>query len=76
MQLSSARNRKLSLQSVQVTGDLVETNNSGRQLKIGQSCTIQVYFQPQMTGVQNGIITIKDNAFGTYQRVSLSGSGT
>jgi hypothetical protein len=76
VQLSSAGNRKLSISSVQVTGNFVETNNCGRQLKIGQSCTIQVYFQPQIIGVQNGIITIKDNALGTYQRVNLSGTGT
>jgi hypothetical protein len=76
VQLSSAGNRKLSVPSIQVTGNFVETNNCGRQLKIGQSCTIQVYFQPQATGVQNGTITIKDNALGTYQRVSLSGTGT
>jgi FG-GAP-like repeat len=76
VQLSSAGNRKLSVPSIQVIGNFVETNNCGRQLKIGQSCTIQVYFQPQATGVQNGTITIKDNALGTYQRVSLSGTGT
>lgn len=76
VQLSSAGNRKLSVSSIQVTGNFVEANNCGRQLKIGQSCTIQVYFQPQITGVQNGIITIKDNALGTYQRVALSGTGT
>ena len=76
VQLSSAGNRKLSVSSIQVTGNFVEANNCGRQLKIGQSCTIQVYFQPQITGAQNGIITIKDNALGTYQRVALSGTGT
>jgi hypothetical protein len=72
VQLSSAGNRKLSLQSIQITGDFVETNNCGRQLKIGQSCTIRVYFQPQMTGVQNGIITIKDNAAIALRFVGLS----
>ena len=76
VQLSNAGNKKLSVSSIQVTGNFVESNNCGHQLKIGQSCTIQVYFQPQMTGAQNGTITIKDNALGTYQRVSLSGTGT
>ena len=76
VQLSSAGNRKLSVSSIQVTDNFVEANNCGHQLKIGQSCTIQVYFQPQITGVQNGIITIKDNALGTYQRVALNGTGT
>jgi hypothetical protein len=76
VRLSSAGNSKLSLSSIQVTGNFVETNNCGHQLKIGQSCTIQVYFQPQILGVQKGIITIKDNALGTNQRVSLRGTGT
>lgn len=76
VQLSSAGNGTLSLSSIQVTGNFVESNNCGHQLKIGQSCTIQVYFQPQIVGVQNGMITIKDNALGTYQRVALSGTGT
>lgn len=75
-QFSNEGNRKLLLSSIQVTGNFVETNNCGQQLKIGQSCTIQVYFQPQIVGAQNGTIIIKDNALGTYQRVSLSGRGT
>jgi len=76
VQLTSAGNGKLSLSSIQVTGNFVETNNCGHHLTIGQSCTIQVYFQPQKTGLQSGTIAIKDNALGTYQRVALSGTGT
>ncbi len=76
VQFSNEGNRKLSISSIQITGNFIETNNCGYKLKIGQSCTIQVYFQPQIVGAQNGMITIKDNALGTYQRVSLSGTGT
>ena len=75
VQLSSAGNRKLSLSNIQVTGNFVVGDNCGHQLKIGQTCTIQVYFQPQTVGVQDGMITIIDNALGTYQRVALSGRG-
>lgn len=42
----------------------------------GASCTIKVRFEPTAKGLQEGSISITDNAPGSPQEVSLSGTGT
>src|SRR5437879_11040010 len=41
----------------------------------GASCTISVSFTPAATGVRAATVNITDNAAGSPQRVSLSGTG-
>ncbi len=70
----------LDITSISVTGDFTETNTcSGAPLfdalGPGQSCTASVIFAPTASGVRTGTLTISDNATGSPQSVSLSGTG-
>ena len=75
VQLSNVGNKKLSISSIQTTGDFVERNNCGQQLGMDKTCTIQVVFKPHKTGAQSGAINIIDNALGASQQISLTGIG-
>jgi len=75
VRLSNVGNRKLSVSSIQISGNFVERNNCPKQLSIGKTCTIQVTFQPQSAGTQTGAIKISDNALGASQQISLTGVG-
>src|SRR5207249_2978028 len=44
-------------------------------LAAGASCTFSVVFKPATTGTLTGTVTVTDNATGSPQKVSLSGSG-
>jgi hypothetical protein len=52
-----------------------ETNSCPASLPAGLSCTISVTFTPSAAGKQTGTLTITDNAHGSAQTVSLSGTG-
>ncbi len=45
-------------------------------LNVGASCTLDVTFTPSATGTRTGNLTITDNAAGSSQVVSLTGTGT
>jgi hypothetical protein len=66
----------LSFSGIQVTGDYQETNNCPAQLTAGSSCAIDVTFSPTVTGTRNGTLTASDNAGGSPQTESLTGSGS
>src|SRR5207245_382199 len=44
-------------------------------LAAGASCTFSVVFKPATAGTLTGSVTVTDNAAGSPQKVSLSGSG-
>jgi len=44
-------------------------------LAAGASCTFSVVFKPATSGTLTGTVTVTDNAAGSPQKVSLSGSG-
>src|SRR5439155_1767379 len=44
-------------------------------LAAGASCTFSVVFKPATTGTLTGTVTVTDNATGSPQKVSLTGSG-
>jgi hypothetical protein len=75
VQVSDVGNKKLSLSSIQISGNFVEQNNCANRLSIGGTCTIQVEFKPETTGTQTGAIKISDNALGVSQQISLAGVG-
>jgi FG-GAP-like repeat/Abnormal spindle-like microcephaly-assoc'd, ASPM-SPD-2-Hydin len=52
-----------------------ETNTCGGSLGVGASCMVSVTFTPSAAGQVDGTLTIADNAFGSPQHVSLSGTG-
>src|SRR5207245_1491643 len=70
----------LSISSMAVTGtnagDFSETNTCGSSVAGGANCTISVTFTPTAAGSRVGAVTITDNATGSPQSVSLSGTGT
>jgi hypothetical protein len=61
--------------TVDVTGDFAQTNNCGSSIAAGATCTIAVTFTPSGYGRQTGTLSLTDNAAGSPQTVSLSGTG-
>ena len=57
-------------------GFAVASNTCGTSIAAGGSCVIGVTFSPTVTGTTNGTLTFTDDAPGSPQTVSLSGSGT
>ncbi len=52
-----------------------QTNNCPASLPAGANCTINVTFTPKTVGVKSASLNISDNAPGSPQKVSLSGTG-
>ncbi|MGE5057516.1 MAG: beta strand repeat-containing protein [Acidobacteriota bacterium] len=57
-------------------GDFAQTNTCGSPLAPNGTCTINVTFTPTDTGQRGASLVINDNASGSPQQVSLSGTGT
>ncbi len=78
--LSNNGNASLSITNFMISGlnatNFTQTNNCGRSVAAGASCTIRVTFKPTATGTRSGTLTISDNAAGRHQNVGLSGTGT
>ena len=53
-----------------------DTTTCGATLAVGASCTVSVTFRPTVTGVQTASVLLTDNAAGSPQSISLSGTGT
>jgi len=66
----------LTVGSVAVTGDFLETNNCTAAIAPGGTCAISVTFTPSTTGTRTGTLTVSGNIAGGQQTVSLSGTGT
>lgn len=58
------------------TGDYDSTNNCPSTLLPNASCTLKVTFTPTSPGTRLGAVTIADNAPGSPQKLSLSGTGS
>ena len=78
--LSNTGNAALSITSLALTGtngsNFAETNTCGKSLAAGARCTISVTFTPSASGSRKASLSITDNARGSPQTVSLSGTGT
>jgi sugar lactone lactonase YvrE len=57
-------------------GDFAETNTCGSSLGAGANCAINVTFAPAASGARSASITITDDAAGSPQAISLTGSGS
>ena len=57
------------------SADFVETNNCPASLAVNADCTITLEFKPATTGALSATVSIKDNATGSPQSISLSGTG-
>jgi two-component sensor histidine kinase len=78
--LSNTGNAALSITSLALTGtnasDFAQTNTCGSSVAAGSNCTISVTFKPSGSGSRTASVSITDNASGSPQTVSLSGTGT
>ena len=65
------------IDSIVASSGFTETNNcplSPSKLDLNASCTITVYFAPTTAGTITGTVTVTDNASGSPQTVSLTGT--
>ncbi len=78
-QTVTIRNRAttaLAIQSIVTSpADYTQTNNCGASLAANASCTVNVIFNPHVTGSIPGTLTISDSALGSPQTVALTGAG-
>jgi hypothetical protein len=74
--LSNYGTATLNLTSISASGDFTQTNTCGSTLIVLASCTISVSFQPTQGGTRTGAVSIRDNAAGSPQKLSLTGTGT
>ncbi len=73
--LTNSGNVTLNVGTIQATGDFAQTNTCGSQLASGSSCAIHITFSPKASGNRSGTLTVSDNATGSPQSVSISGTG-
>jgi len=73
--LTNTGNFTLTLNTITASGDFAQNNNCGGTLAPNASCVISVTFTPQSSGSASGAVSITDNASGSPQSVSLSGTG-
>ncbi|PYU91620.1 MAG: hypothetical protein DMG25_14260 [Acidobacteria bacterium] len=77
--LSNSGAATLSINGIAIAGtnnaDFAQTNNCGSSVAAGGSCTINVTFTPTATGTRSATLTVTDNASGSPQTASLTGTG-
>jgi hypothetical protein len=78
--LTNTGSTSLALSGLAVTGansaDFVQNNTCGASLAAGSNCTIVVAFTPSAIGARSATLSITDNATGSPQTSSLSGTGS
>jgi hypothetical protein len=74
--LTNSGTTALTISGIVVTGDYSQTNNCPASLAAGSACAINVTFAPTTVGTRAGTLTISDNATGSPQTVSITGSGS
>src|SRR5581483_9823349 len=74
--LTNTGDQVLAVAGIAISGSFAQTNNCPATLSAGSNCIINVTFTPAKTGANAGTLTINDNAFGSSQVVSLSGTGS
>jgi hypothetical protein len=77
--LANTGGAALSITSLGVAGasasSFVQNNNCGSSVAVGSHCTITVTFKPSAGGAATATLSVADNASGSPQTVSLSGTG-
>ena len=75
--LTSSGNSPVTISSLAVAGDFVETDTcSGQTLPVGSTCTVSVSFAPTATGARTGLLTVYANIAGGQVTVSLAGTAS
>jgi phospholipase C len=73
--LTNSGTGPLRIKSITASAQYNLSQNCGSGLKAGQSCTLTVSFAPTATGTITGTVSVTDNASGSPQTASLSGTG-
>jgi phospholipase C len=77
--LTNSGSATLTISSITITGanpgDYSETRTCGTSVAAGANCTISVTFKPTATGTRTASVSVADNAPGSPQTVSLTGTG-
>ena len=78
--LTNSGTSTLTISSIRITGadsgDFSQSNNScGATIVPRANCSLDVTFEPSASGTRSGALSIMDNASGSPQIVSLSGTG-
>ena len=77
--LSNTGNSTLNLTSITVTGldpsDFTQSNTCGSSLAAATNCTISVTFTPVAAGSRQATLSVADDATGSPQFVTLTGTG-
>jgi len=77
--LTNSGNAALSISGIARGGanpaDFAQTSTCGTSVAAGANCPINVTFTPTATGTRNASISITDNAAGSPQSISLTGTG-
>ncbi|HEV2177123.1 MAG TPA: FG-GAP-like repeat-containing protein [Terriglobia bacterium] len=74
--LTNTGNTSLSISSLSASSSFGQKNTCGGSVAVGASCTISVSFDPKTKGTLTGNVSIADNAPGSPQTISLTGTGT
>jgi len=74
--LTNTGNATLNLSSVAVTANYaIQANTCGAQVLAGNKCTVTLAFKPTKKNILAGTLSFTDNAAGSPQKVSLTGTG-
>lgn len=73
--LTNAGGSALTLTSITASAGFGQTNTCGSSVAAGASCSISVTFTPSTGGTTTGTVSVVDNATGSPQTVSLTGTG-
>jgi RHS repeat-associated protein len=78
--LSNTGTAALAISGITLTGsgaaNFAQTNTCGTALAAGSNCLISITFTPSAAAAYNASLSIADNASGSPQTVSLTGTGT
>jgi hypothetical protein len=74
--LTNTGNQPVTISNIVATAPFSQTNNCPSTLPVGGNCQIQVVFTPTDKGTVNGTLSVTDDAVGSPQKVTLSGTGT
>ena len=77
--LTNSGGAALTVSGVSITGtnagDYAQTNTCGSSVAVNANCAISVTFNPTAAGVRNASLSVADNASGSPQMATLSGTG-
>jgi hypothetical protein len=74
--LTNTGTQTVNISNIQTKAPFGETNNCPSSLMPGNSCQIEVTFQPTQKGDMKGTLEVTDDAQGSPQKVALSGTAT